>query len=301
MTSEAEQGLVPIAPSFVQVLLPGMGNADEADGDYRGSDGILRCGVCKQPKEMSVSIWGEGAPPAVVRILCKCQQEKQDKEDAAMRLRQKKIRNAEALEAMAELDAVMPITYDFSQYDGGSDKNRDQAKYYADHFDRMLRENIGMMLYGDTGRGKTFYSESIASELADKGYLVVYTRIPKLVTAMNADNGRERHYITRMIERADLLIIDDLGVERETDYMLEQVDGIINTRYKAKKPLLITTNLSPYVLINSEDINHRRPYERIMEMCKPVEIVGSNRRTDPRKVCSRAWRKLAEEAGSDKV
>lgn len=280
---------------FLQCVLPGVGQAEENPGDYRDANGILHCGVCGQPKEMTLSLFGEEMPPATVRVLCKCQQEAQDAEDARSAAQRRRIQNEEVLTTLLEIGAALPFTYDFSQYDGGSDKNCQQARYYAEHFDRMLRENVGLMFWGDTGRGKTFFSESIGQQLLGQGYMVFYTRIGKIADACAANNGRDRAFVMNAVSRSDLLILDDLGVERDTPFMLEQADSIINTRYLSKKPLLTTTNLHPRDLISAEDLAHKRPYERIMEMCRPVEIVGENRRTVLAAKRSAAWEKILGE------
>ena len=293
MAEPEETGsLAPASSLFVQCILPGMGQAEESPGDYRDENGILHCGVCKKPKEMALSLFGDDVPPSTVRILCDCQQKALDEEDARAAAQRRRIQNEEALETLLEIGAALPFTYDFSQYDGGSDKNCQQARYYAEHFDRMLRENVGLMLYGDTGRGKTFFSESIGQELLKQGYMVFYTRIGKIADACSANNGRDRTFVMNAVSRADLLILDDLGAERDTPYMMEQADTIINTRYISKKPLITTTNLHPRDLVSAEDLAHKRPYERIMEMCRPVEIIGENRRAQIAAKRSAAWEKI---------
>lgn len=284
--------LAPASELFLQCVLPGVGQAEEKPGDYRDDSGLLHCGVCKAPKEMVLPLFGSEAPPATVRVLCKCQQEAQDAQDARAAAQRRRIQNEEVLSTLLEIGAALPFTYDFSQYDGGSEKNFEQAKYYADRFDRMLRENVGLMFWGDTGRGKTFFSESIGQQLLGQGYMVFYTRIGKIADACTANNGRDRTFVMNAVSRSDLLILDDLGVERDTPFMLEQADNIINTRYLSKKPLLTTTNLHPRDLISAEDLAHKRPYERIMEMCRPVEIVGENRRTALAAKHSAAWEKI---------
>ena len=76
------------------------------------------------------------------------------------------------------------------------------------------------------------------------------------------------------MNQADLLIIDDLGAERETSYALERVYNVIDSRYRANKPMLLTTNLGVEELKNSDNIQYRRTYDRILEICYPVEFTG---------------------------
>ena len=83
------------------------------------------------------------------------------------------------------------------------------------------------------------------------------------------------------LNTAKLLIIDDLGAERGTDYALEKVYNIIDSRYLSGKPLILTTNMTLKDMQESEDIRYRRIYDRIFEMCFPEGLqaeVGEKRR-----------------------
>ena len=64
-----------------------------------------------------------------------------------------------------------------------------------------------------------------------------------------------------------LLIIDDFGMERGTEYGLEQVYNVIDSRYRSGKPLIVTTNLTLDSLQNPQDTAHARIYDRLLEMC----------------------------------
>ena len=82
-------------------------------------------------------------------------------------------------------------------------------------------------------------------------------------------------YISRLCS-FPLLILDDFGMERGTEYGLEQVYNVIDSRYRSGKPLIVTTNLTLEELQNPEDTVHARIYDRLMEMCCPVCITGEN-------------------------
>ncbi|MCC8028520.1 MAG: ATP-binding protein, partial [Lachnospiraceae bacterium] len=72
----------------------------------------------------------------------------------------------------------------------------------------------------------------------------------------------------------------DLGIERSTEYALEQVYAVIDERYKTGKPLIITTNLTLSQMKNPEDVAHARIYSRVMELCTPVQVHGNDRRSE---------------------
>lgn len=78
----------------------------------------------------------------------------------------------------------------------------------------------------------------------------------------------------------DLLIIDDLGVERSTEYAMEQMFHVIDCRYRSRKPMIITTNLKLSELKNPPDLVHARVYDRILERCGPILFAGKNFREE---------------------
>jgi len=83
------------------------------------------------------------------------------------------------------------------------------------------------------------------------------------------------------LQTYELLVIDDLGTERDTPYAAEQVFQVIDVRLRTQKPLLVTTNLSFAAMKEVRDIMQMRVYDRVLEMC-PVHVVltGLSRRPD---------------------
>ena len=86
-------------------------------------------------------------------------------------------------------------------------------------------------------------------------------------------------YISNLC-RYPLLILDDFGMERGTEYGLEQVYNVIDSRYRSGKPLIVTTNLTLTELQNPQDTPHARIYDRLLEMCAPVCFSGENFRRE---------------------
>ena len=73
-----------------------------------------------------------------------------------------------------------------------------------------------------------------------------------------------------------LLVLDDFGAERNTDFKAEQIFTVIDSRYSAKKPMIITTNLTDFK--TETDIRRKRVYDRIFEVCTPIKIDGESKR-----------------------
>ena len=129
------------------------------------------------------------------------------------------------------------------------------SKRYVDKFREMVERNQGLLFYGDVGTGKSFAAACIANALMEKRVPIVMTSFVKLLENMGGfDNDEEK--LINQLNRAKLLIIDDLGAERSSDYTLEKVYNIVDSRYRARLPLLITTNLEMQEMQSSSDIRY---------------------------------------------
>ena len=91
-----------------------------------------------------------------------------------------------------------------------------------------------------------------------------------------------------------LLIIDDLGVERNTEYAMEQMFTVIDSRYRSKKPLIVTTNLKLEEIKNPPDLAHARIYDRILERCAPVLFSGKNFREEGARATKAAAKEIVK-------
>ena len=137
--------------------------------------------------------------------------------------------------------------------------------------------NIGLYIYGPVGVGKTFYASCIANEIAKVyGHTVKVTSINKIINDLFGVTDKSG-YIANLVS-VDLLVIDDLGTERKTGYAAEQVYSVIDERYKAQKPLIITSNVDYDLLKRECDIQYQRINDRIIDMCIPIKIEGQSMR-----------------------
>ena len=164
--------------------------------------------------------------------------------------------------------------------DGGNQKIYNLAGNYVKRFDEMYEKRQGLLFWGTVGTGKSYTAACIANELLNQMIPVVMTSFVKILQNIQG-NPDEEERIMAGLNAAKLLIIDDLGAERSTDYALEKVYNIIDSRYLSGKPLILTTNMTLKDMQESEDIRYRRIYDRIFEMCFPVRFAG------------RSWREKA--------
>ena len=92
--------------------------------------------------------------------------------------------------------------------------------------------------------------------------------------------GKEKNEYIASLMQYHLLILDDFGMERQTEYALEQVFNIVDARYRSGQPLIVTTNLSLSELQNPQSRECTRIYDRILEMCQPVNFGNNGRRKE---------------------
>lgn len=245
-----------------------MQNDPPLEGDYTGEDGLLRCGKCGGAKRSRIEVSGE---EIIVPVPCECRLRKLKDEKKQTAATLAAMRSTE-LRRLSLMDSTLAAMR-FSDADQSGENARSIAKCrrYAAIFEQMRRDNRGLLLFGGVGTGKTYTAACIANELLAQGLPVVMTSLVKLI-----DGGADE--LCSRMPAIDLLILDDLGAERSTDYALEQIYNIVDSRYRAGLPVIYTTNLTLEELKHPSDLRYSRIYDRILERCFPVEFRGGSRR-----------------------
>lgn len=247
------------------------------DGDYVDSeDGLIHCGVCKGVKQRKVpaSIFS-GGKEITVRCICKCEaekrkrmQEKEERHEEMMRI--ERLRNSSLID-----DRFREVRLATFRQTKDNKKVFKVAKQYVDQFKKMYENRQGIIFWGEVGTGKSYTAACIANELLDQKIPVVMTSFVKILQNIQG-NQEEEKVVMSKLNIASLLIIDDLGTERNTDYALEKVYNIIDSRYRIGKPLILTTNMTIKEMQENTDIRYKRIYDRIFEMCYPVRVAGKS-------------------------
>ena len=240
------------------------------DGDYE-KDGLLYCGKCHTPKQKVIEV---GGWRKTVPVMCKCEDARYKAEEEARR-KQKEWESVERARTSGIQDKKM-LAMRFDADDQQSPELSKMMHRYVDHWQEMKDENQGLILCGDVGCGKTFFAGCIANALIEKHVPVLCTDFVKILAAMQFCEDRNTYL--NGLDRYHLLIIDDLGAERQSDYALETVFAVINGRVKSGRPMILTTNLSVGELKNLADLRYKRIYDRILEMCLPIAVKGVSRR-----------------------
>lgn len=243
-------------------------------GDYYGDDGLLMCGKCNTPKQTRVVIFDRERTPF---CLCRCEAEKREREEAE-RKRIEFEKQVKQYRRMGFPESKMQY-WTFANDDGTNAKISTVARNYVERFDRMRKDGKGLLMFGKTGTGKSFAAACIANALIDKGTPVLTTNFARIAnTVQGLFDGRQEYYDS--LNRFPLLILDDLSAERKTEYMHEIVYEVINSRYLAGLPLIVTTNLTADELKHPADVTNQRTFSRLFEMCIPIHVEGDDRRRD---------------------
>ena len=251
------------------------------EGDYLDEEGFLMCGKCHTRKQHDITLpafGGQSERVVRVGIACECRNKEIEAERAAEERRQF-LQRMEVLRRDGITDPAY-IQYTFNQDDNRNPEVSEVCRRYVENWDEMFKENIGILFYGGVGTGKSFMACCIANALIEKLVPVSVTNFPRILNALQSFGfGEERQEFIDKLQRYKLLVIDDLGVERDTSYSTEQVYNIIDTRSRSGMPLIITTNLSMDDLKNPPSLAHSRIYDRVLEMCPiRLKLVGESRR-----------------------
>jgi DNA replication protein DnaC len=238
-------------------------------------DGLVYCYKCNTPKQCIIAF-----PDKARTVSCLCACEKTELGEVNEKNTQAQARDfVKKLKKNGIHDNEL-LHWTFAM-DNGSNKDLIILKNYAIDFKtKFYPRGAGLLFWGDVGTGKTFAAACIANALIENGVPVLMTSVNKVINEV-FDAASKTEYF-QAFDKYDLLIIDDLGADRKTDYAMEQVYNVIDDRYKSGKPLIITTNLSVNELKNPQNIAYSRIYDRILEKCTPIAFHNKNYRKEKR-------------------
>lgn len=150
---------------------------------------------------------------------------------------------------------------------------------YVRGLDEELDRGRGLWLFGDVGTGKTTLAMLVSQTAIERGRSVAIYSLPRLLAEIRTtfDDDSESSY-TELLDRlteVDLLHIDDVGAEKTSPWVLEQLYAIVNARYEEERAIMLTTNLDRDAL--AEQINERT-VSRLEEMCEVLPVFGPDAR-----------------------
>ena len=192
-------------------------------------------------------------------------------------------------------------TFDRFDIDEKNQKAYNIAKRYADTFPSMLpkkmddrghvqppeKERNGLFITGSYGTGKTHLATAIANQIMATGTPVICMTMIDLLSRIkqtfNKDDGATEAEVMKIYEEVPLLIIDDIGSEQPSEWGSTKIFAIVNARYEAYMPTIITTNyagdelvrrMTP-ILPNGRPLDSRnaeKTLDRLKEMCVGIEM-----------------------------
>jgi DNA replication protein DnaC len=164
---------------------------------------------------------------------------------------------------------------------GGSRAVVDDVRAYIGELNANLDQGRGIWLMGDVGTGKTSLAMLVSKSAIEAGRSVAIYSLPRLLARIRRTYDSEAGELSyleffRRLTSVDLLQIDDLGAEKRSDWVLEQLYSIVDERYVSQRSIVVTTNLDPKQL--EEEIGPRT-VSRLVEICgDPLPLYGEDLR-----------------------
>ena len=220
------------------------------EGDFVGDDGLLRCGKCGAGKQVRVD-WG--GQTAIMPVMCRCQVEEADRLDAARRA----AAHVRSVEGSPSHKLCLPLDPE-----------------YARHWEQMEEGGHGLVLIGPPGTGKTFAAGCLANFVMHDGKVPLVTSVSRAENVLWDAKGDERTRVLEGIRSYDLVVIDDLGAERDSSYMDSRAFDLVDACYRSGRPLVVTTNIPLAQLKHPRGLARTRIYDRVLERCQPVIFDG---------------------------
>jgi DNA replication protein DnaC len=192
-----------------------------------------------------------------------------------------------ALAKARTLSAVIPRRYRDVAFDRPPVTDIDRqvvnaTRRFTEQIDEKLDTGRGLWFMGPVGTGKTTLAMLVSKSALAAGRSVAIYSLPRLLNEIRDTHRAERSHVDLLdrLTAVDLLHIDDVGAERTTDWVLEELYSIVNARYEDQRAVVITTNILDREKL-CEQITERT-VSRLTEMCDELPLLGHDRRMEAR-------------------
>jgi DNA replication protein DnaC len=249
----------------------------EQESGSKFDEDLKPCSKCGGPTRIIVEVLGKKWN---MPLVCECMSKKFKEEEEAFESRGKQSKLKKLID-----NSLMDKSFELSSFEKwnhevANEKMFEIAKKYVQNFKKLRAQNIGLLIHGNPGNGKTFTSACIGNALIKQNIPVICVGVISLLQRIQKTfNNHEKEGVNTILtslDNAELLILDDLGTEKDSDWSKSMIYQIIDSRYRLNKPVIITTNVRLSEIKYRYDI---RTYDRILEMCTPIENEHNSIRT----------------------
>lgn len=239
----------------------------EREGDYK-QDGLLHCGRCRTAKQYRIDILGKSR---IFPILCQCEGERKKREDAERETRERwdEVFNLPIARLHDTTIRRIPA-------DAGINPNMSVARRCIDKWGDMKAKNASLIFSGGVGCGKTYAAASVVNALNER-----YIPALMLTTSTAIDRGMGfgvEYDFLEQLNAFELVVFDDFGAERTTEYSTQKLFDIINARVSQQKPMILTTNYDRKRLESPENLEEQRIFSRVLGACTVIDFKGGDLR-----------------------
>jgi DNA replication protein DnaC len=174
----------------------------------------------------------------------------------------------------------------FNSYEPGNPSQTQAVRFAMRFTQEFPAVDQGLLLTGPVGVGKTHLAVSILKGLTERGgfsclFYEFGSLLKEIQDSYNAFTHTSELGVLSPVLNADVLVLDELGASKPTDWVRDTVAHIINTRYNDKKHTIFTTNYLDERQGSEETLEDRigiRQRSRLFEMCRTIEIKGADYR-----------------------
>lgn len=211
-------------------------------------------------------------------VMCQCEVDLEDeiKRQEEAKTKQERLNRILALSNLGE--RFKDASFESWARNPATETCFEAMKQYAEDFNKDTE--TGYCIYGRAGNGKSHLAAALVNSVIKRGFTAVFIEVPDLFSRIKATYGAEgegsEDRIMAALGKCDLLVLDDAGAERPSEWVKEKFFQIINTRYKKRLPVVITTNTKD--MAELEEIIGFRAYDRVLEMCEPLKNNGESYR-----------------------
>ena len=231
----------------------------------------VTCEQCKRPISRLTVVYTDGTDEVKENVGCKCKAIRQANE------KQREI-NARTFDR----GSIIYGDYKEKAFDDYHPSNDEQhfalkaARYYAEHFNDQLANQQNILFQGGFGTGKTHLAAAIRNAISKQNYKVLFMSLPDYVQKLKEEfsDRNQRHPIFKMAKDAELLVLDDVGANRMSEWEISELFRLVEARLG--KCTIYTTNWTARDFTETQEIN--RVFSRMMQKTKVIPLNGPDHR-----------------------